>query len=292
LATSTVTPRPTNFVLVTDYGAKGDGSTTDNTSIQNAVNAAVAAGKAVIVNVSAAGGTYLIDSNNGINLPSNTMIYFDSGAKFIEKAGTTNSVPKIINSLNASNINIIAPVIVGDRNYHTTPAGEYGMGLYIRSCTNVYIENPNISNCWGDAVYLGDGGGAQTWCENVTIKNANFNNNRRQGISVISVKGLQILDPIITNTNGTDPQCGIDFEPNTTSQFLQGITVTNPFIQNNAQHGIHVWIGFGPGANPIDITVTNAVNVKNNLKGNYYVGGSNSSTKGYIKIDGTYYLNK
>lgn len=283
-----VSPRPTNFVLVTDFGATGNGTSDDTSKIQSAVNAAVSQGKAVIVPV----GNYRINPNVGINLPSNTTIYFDNGAVFTSLA-TSAGFYKIINALNVSNINIIGyPKIVGDRDIHIGTSGESGMGLYIRSCTNVYIENANISKCWGDAIYLGNGGGAQTYNQNVTVKNCVLDNNRRQGISVISVRGLQIINPTITNTHGTDPQSGIDFEPNNTTEWLQNITVTNPNIQYNANHGIHFWLGFGPGSNPISIDVTNASNVKNNGNGNIYFGGANSSTRGYVKIDGTYYLNR
>jgi hypothetical protein len=288
LSSVDVSPRPTNYVLVTDYGATGNGTSDDTSNIQSAVNAASSQGKAVIVPV----GNYRINPNVGINLPSNTTIYFDNGAVFTSLA-TSAGLYKIINALNVSNINIIGyPKIVGDRDIHIGTSGESGMGLYIRSCTNVYIENANISKCWGDAIYLGNGGGAQTYNQNVIIKNCVLDNNRRQGISVISVKGLQIINPTITNTHGTDPQSGIDFEPNNTTEWLQNITVTNPNIQFNANHGIHFWLGFGPGSNPISIDITNASNVKNNTNGNIYFGGANSSTRGYVKIDGTYYLNR
>jgi hypothetical protein len=283
-----VSARPTNYVLVTDYGATGNGTSDDTSKIQSAVNAAASQGKAVIIPV----GNYRINPDVGVNLPSNTTIYFDNGAVLTSLASSSGFY-KMINALNVSNINIIGyPKIVGDRDIHIGTSGESGMGLYIRSCTTVYIENANISKCWGDAIYLGNGGGAQTYNQNVIIKNCVLDNNRRQGISVISVKGLQIISPTITNTHGTDPQSGIDFEPNNTTEWLQNITVTNPNIQFNANHGIHIWIGFGPGSNPISIDITNASNIKNNTNGNIYFGGANSSTKGYIKIDGTYLLNK
>jgi hypothetical protein len=283
LSAPTVSTRPTNYLSVS-----ASNGTDDTTAIQNTINSAVGQGKAIIVPA----GTYKINPAVGINLPSNTTIYFDSGAVF-QSLATSNSLYKIINMVNVSNVNIIGyPKIIGDRDIHTGTGGESGMGIALYSASNVYIENANISKCWGDGIYLGDSGGAQRYNSNVTIKNVVCDNNRRQGISVISAIGLTITSPTLINTNGTDPQSGIDFEPNNTSQYLQNIVMTDPFIQNNANHGIHFWIGFGPGSNPISITITNASNVKNNAKGNIYFGGTQSNTVGFVKIDGTYYLNK
>jgi len=283
LSAPTVTARPTNYLSVS-----APNGTDDTSAIQTVVNNAVAASKAVIVPA----GTYKINPDVGVNLPTGTTIYFDSGAVF-QSLATSNELYKIINMVGVSNINIIGyPKIIGDRDIHTGTGGEHGMGIGMYSTTNVYIENANISKCWGDGIYVGDKGSGQRYCSNTTIKNVVCDNNRRQGISVISAIGLTITSPTLINTNGTDPQSGIDFEPNNTSQYLQNITMTDPFIQNNANHGIHFWIGFGPGANPISITITNASNVKNNAKGNIYFGGTQSNTVGYVKIDGTYYLNK
>jgi hypothetical protein len=165
------------------------------------------------------------------------------------------------------------------------------MGIYCRSSSNVYIENADISWCDGDGIYLGNTGSGQTYNSNVTLKNVICSNNSRNGISVISADGLTITSPTLTNNNGTLPKCGIDFEPNLTTERLANITMTDPFIQNNGAEGIHFWMK-NLGSYPISITITNMTNVKNNATGSVYYGGTTSVLKGYVTIDGKYYLNQ
>lgn len=285
----TTSARPTNYLTAT-----APNGTDDTSNLQTTINSAASQGKAVIV----PSGTYKINVDIGLNLPSNTTLWFDNGASFTALASSASSstVTKIINILNATNVNIIGyPKIVGDWLIHTGltyPAGyEYGMGIYCRSSTNVYIENIYISNCNGDGIYLGNSGSGNTYNSNVTLKNIICDNNSRNGISVISADGLTLTSPVLTNSHGTLPKCGIDFEPNLSTERLANITMTDPYIQGNGAEGIHFWMK-NLGSYPISITITNMTNVINNATGSVYYGGTTATLKGFVKIDGTYYLNQ
>jgi hypothetical protein len=289
LSAPNVSTRPTNYLQM---GAPSGGD--DTSALQTTINSAASQGKAVILPPN----VYKVSVDVGLNLPSNTTLWFDSGATLQALASSANSstVTKIININNVSNINIIGyPNLIGEWQIHignTYPAGqEYGMGIYCRSSTNVYIENAKITYCDGDGIYLGNSGGTQTYNSNVTLKNVICDHNSRNGISVISADGLTITSPTLTNNNGTLPKCGIDFEPNGTTERLANITMTDPYIQGNGQEGIHFWMK-NLGSYPISITITNMANVKNNVTGSVYYGGTTATLKGYVKIDGTYYLNQ
>lgn len=98
--------------------------------------------------------------------------------------------------------------IIGDKTNHTGTKGEWGMGIFIWDGNNVTISGVNISDCWGDCVYIGGNS------DNVLIDNCNLDNGRRQGISITSGGKIEIINTQITNVGGTAPETGIDIEPN------------------------------------------------------------------------------
>ena len=60
------------------------------------------------------------------------------------------------------------------------------MGVEIRDSQNISISNMSIDKMWGDAIYVGTAGKNSTY--NIKLNNIRMNENRRQGISIISVK--------------------------------------------------------------------------------------------------------
>lgn len=198
----------------------------------------------------------LIDSK-GITLNNNNKLIFGKKSKLLlEPNDKTNY--EIIRIHNVKNVTLYYPNIVGDRKSHIGTKGEWGMGISIRGSENVNIYNPTISNCWGDGIYIGTGKQMNT---DIVIKNAFLNNNRRNGISVISAVGLDIVNPLIANTNGVRPMAGIDFEPNNNLENLKKITVTNPITYNNSLRGILFALNNIYGANErnIDVVIKNHI---------------------------------
>lgn len=98
--------------------------------------------------------------------------------------------------------------IVGDKFTHTGTEGEWGMGIHISNAKNVTVSDLTIKNCWGDCIYI------NKQSKNVVIDGCRLDHGRRQGISVICADGVTIRKCVITNVGGTNPQYGIDIEPN------------------------------------------------------------------------------
>lgn len=143
--------------------------------------------------------------------------------------------------------------------HYVVNVGEWGHGIVLRGCTNVEIENVRVSNCWGDGLLI-SGNTNQSYCEDVKIRNFYSDNNRRQGISVASVKKLNMDNIHLTNTNGTAPNAGLDLEPDADTQFLEGIRINNLYTENNAGSGILIYLVNFVNAgvkNTIDIVITN-----------------------------------
>lgn len=179
----------------------------------------------------------LLINDKGLKIKSNSVLVFNKNSKLFLSPSNKSSYD-ILNIYGKENVIIFSPTIVGDRNTHNGNSGEWGMGISIRSSKNITIINPNISNCWGDGIYLGTVGNVPNF--NVVIEFGVINNNRRNGISVVSIDKLKISNLIISNTNGISPQVGIDFEPNNVKDLLKNITLSNLYTYNNKFAGIFV----------------------------------------------------
>lgn len=98
--------------------------------------------------------------------------------------------------------------LIGDKFTHTGKEGEWGMGIEFRGASNATLSGLTIKDCWGDCVYIGRKSG------NVTIENCQLDNGRRQGISITEADSVVVRSCTILNVSGTNPQYGIDVEPN------------------------------------------------------------------------------
>lgn len=189
-------------------------------------------------------------------VPSNTIIEFDEKTT-IELKNHNADKYKVFACTDIENVRFINVSINGRKDLNSATTGEWGMGISLRGVNNVYLENVTVTNCWGDGIYIGSTTN-QNYCANVIIERFKLNNNRRQGISLISAKKLIIRDGEISGTNGVNPSDGMDIEPNVNTEFLQGIVIDNVTTRDNFGSGIKIFLGFYEGSlNEIDITIRN-----------------------------------
>jgi hypothetical protein len=296
-ATGPITAKPLSYVEVTAYGATGSDSTDVTSKIQSAINDASSKGTAL----SFPAGTYWINPATGLTIPSNMTIWFDQGAT-VKALGTSSSTYFMLKIWNATNVKILGyPTLVGDKTLHVGTGGESGMGFGLANSSNVLIENANVTNCWGDGIYIGDNTGAAVpYNKDITVLNSIFDANRRQGMSVISAVNLTVKNCKFTNTTGNTagPCAGVDFEPNRVNQLFQNVNFDSCTFTNNQGHGI--WGDFyyiNASANPVSINITNSI-VSGNLGQIYGTPGvqsqiaTRSTVKGYVKVNGTFIYNK
>ena len=115
-------------------------------------------------------------------------------------------------------------------------------GLSISKCSNVSVVGIEIAETGGDGLYL-------RWIINVNVFNVTTEGAYRNGLSVISAKGLRVLDCTFANTGntgkyngadaitpldgGTAPRAGVDLEPNGESEVLLNVTFRNCVARGN-----------------------------------------------------------
>lgn len=170
-------------------------------------------------------------NKKGITIPANREIYFRKNSSILLK-GNNQTNYQILRLHNVANIKLYNPQIIGDRKTHFGTVGEWGMGISVVSARNIKIYNAQVSNCWGDGIYIAGNS------YNISIKFGVLDNNRRNNISVVSVDSLLIDRIFLSNANGTNPQSGLLFEPNNGSNKIKSVYVNNIITYNNAFSGL------------------------------------------------------
>jgi len=230
----------------------------------------------------------LLINEKGLKIKSGARIYFQNKSSLIMKSNSMANYG-IISINNANNVIIYSPVVVGDRNKHIGNKGEWGMGIYILGSKNIHILHPNISNCWGDGIYIGRSGSESS--DNIEIIKGVINNCRRNGISITDGKNIKIQNSIISNTNGTSPMCGIDIEPNDNKATIDSINILNLTTFNNANAGVLIVLNsiLGQQEKKIRIKIENHIDDSSNV--GLCLGGYNIQNSKFKSLSGSIVIN-
>lgn len=220
----------------------------------------------------------ILINDKGLKLRTNNHLLFQRNSALVLKP-TSKSQYYLLMIDGVQNVAVYYPKIMGDRQKHLSSKGQWGMGIWIKNSKNIEIFSPTISNCWGDGIYLGHEKEASV-NENVKIVNGVLDNNRRNGISIISGRNIEINNVFISNTNGQNPQSGIDIEPNSNDDILENIKLLNIETFNNTMNGIVVSIGnlSGQKKKEISIKIDNHKDTYSYLGLSFLMSRHNSTT--------------
>jgi hypothetical protein len=232
--------------------------------------------------------------NKPLNLVSNQEIIFADGVVIQAKQdcfkGVTDS---LFRGVNLTNVTLTgkgkATLRMRKTDYQDAmrykPA-EWRSGISLYDCANVTLRGFTIEKTGGDGLYLGASVNGTN--KNVLVENMNFDDNHRQGISVISVDGFLVRNSRFTNTSGTPPQAGIDFEPNHAGQRLVNCVLEDCIFTGNAGDGIDIYaVHLNGDSPPISITVNRSL-IANNTRGGF---AATLTTTGVNPVGGTVTFN-
>jgi len=161
---------------------------------------------------------------------------------------------------------------------------EWRHGLVFSGCRNVRIQDLTIEKTGGDGIYLG-----ASWKRgpnrDVVIRRVNCSDNHRQGISVISAENLLIEDCRLSNTKGTEPQAGIDFEPNSPGDSLINCVVRKCVAENNAGTGFQICPQFlNSSSKPLSIYLEDCVSRSNKQHAIHLCSAQKDPPRGLLRI--------
>ncbi|HJW46370.1 MAG TPA: right-handed parallel beta-helix repeat-containing protein [Lysobacter sp.] len=223
-------------INVRDKGARGDGQHDDTAAFQAAIDALPDAGGTVQVPA----GTYLIDALKYVNLRSRMHLQLSPDAKLV---AIPNDFKRsyVLYAFKVSDVEISGGQIVGERAKHQGTEGEWGHGIQLRGASKVTVRNIRISDCWGDGICIGGADERQaTPSDDIFIANVVCTGNRRQGLSIGRSRNVRVYDSEFSNTAGTNPQFGIDIEPDRPGG-TSGIHIENCVVRNNRGGGIQIY---------------------------------------------------
>ena len=227
---------------VRDYGAFGDGAHDDTAAIQRAIDSLPSTGGTVLVPA----GTYLIDALRSVQLRSSMHLKLDAGAILKAKPNGSEQYNVVLVD-SRTNVEISGGQIIGERDQHAGTTGEGGHGIRIRGSQHVTIRDIRISKGWGDGITVGPKPRYKqhyVYSQDVAIANVVCTENRRNGLSIGNVIGIQVWDSEFSYTNGTAPQCGIDIEPDQDidgNGYCDQVLISNCAMSHNARYGVNVW---------------------------------------------------
>lgn len=172
-------------------------------------------------------GVYEIELIDGVGVrPKNgSKITFEEGARIKVKRNKLD-VYCVIDLRGRKDITLNNPDIEGDKYEHLSKTGEWCYGINVAECSNIIINNAKVTKMWGDGIYLRE-------CENIKIYSPFLSDNRRQGLSILSGKDIEIHDLVAENTGGTNPGYGIDIEPDWNGDSVTGLRIYRPTVRNN-----------------------------------------------------------
>lgn len=265
------------------YGAKGDGLTDDTAAIQDALDAAGNIGNGATVLIPP--GVYMINAvlNSGGALypKSNTNIHLEGTLRCIPNdAGTSGNVYSVVYCKDVSNVSITGGGrIEGDRDDHDGTSGEFGHCLRINGCSDIKVDGITCVDAWGDGIVISGGAGATNPSSTrVYLSNITCDNNRRQGLSIISATEVVVSNCVFSNTNGTAPQAGVDIEPNP-GETAADITLTGCQFIGNAGAGL---LMYGNGATLTRINIVGGISRGNSGRGAFIQYADGVAVSGFI----------
>lgn len=262
-------PGPATVVL-TSFGTAGRGA--DDTAIfQKSLNKAAIKGQILEIPT----GIYNV---RPLYIPANSSVVLDPGTVIQATPGYGEN-DHLVNISDVQNVSISGTpgqsiFRMSKTEYRT---GEFRHCLAIEGATNVTIDGIQCNDSGGDGAYIGVG--RQGYSANIKILNSGFDNNRRQGLSLISGRNIVISNCTFTNTSGTAPSAGIDIEPNRASDFLQDIVIDSSSSIGNEGSGLVFGIQrLNATSPPISIKVSNFKSEKNRESGFYATNEQDSAT--------------
>lgn len=201
------------FVSVTDYGAKGDGTTNDSTAIQSALDALKDTGGIIYFPQ----GTYRLNTN--VLFYSNQTLWFENGAKLLQGASIDNLLMSYcgndVGEYNGTHDCVIYGAVFDGGTYTTN-----NTLVGIVHCKNITFENCTFKNAYGKWHNL-----EINSSYNVKVINCDFEGSRKN-----HEDGCMIQIDAINNTN-TWPWNNRGLVDNTASKYVE---ICNSIFHDNS----------------------------------------------------------
>tara|TARA_B100001750_G_scaffold248564_1_gene281293 strand:- start:106269 stop:107573 length:1305 start_codon:yes stop_codon:yes gene_type:complete len=201
----------------------------------------------------------------------NKVIIIDEGVEINATSGVYGKGDALFKFIDCSNIQILGNRNLICMNKDEYITGEWRHGFSFLGSEMMVLRNVQIKDTGGDGVYIA-GSQKNIKSNDIVIDGIISSNNKRQGMSVISVANLKVTNSIFEKTIGTLPEAGVDFEPNRKDEELVNIFFENCEFKNNGHAGIVLALGkLTSDSEPVSITFKNCILRENHREENRYI---------------------
>jgi FG-GAP-like repeat len=247
-----------------------------------------------------------------IKLKSNQEIRFEQDVVVKAKSGSfLSNTTSLFQALGVNNIKLVgegigasqATLAMNRNEFSATNLNSYGHIIAIEGTDNYTISGLTLTGAGGDGIIIDSYSYGEpiptpntlNYSDRGIIDNVTSNNNRRNGLGIISAQNLLVTNSKFTNSSLTSPATGIDIEPDFSYNRLSNIKLNNVDISGNQGHGLALILNaLDNNSTPISIDVNGATidgNEATGIKiGSYatpaYPNGNdpNSTPNGVINI--------
>ena len=262
---------PNNSEVCKVFLQEGESKDIANSNMDNLNNALQCAHKNNITYLKVPKGNYYFNVYDGvgksilIDFPNITLDLNESIFNVYQNNSTSYNLIKITNP-EPGFVTIKNGTLIGDRAKHTCVDGSpmtckdgillcpndypypsmhgFAHGVVIFT-EDVNIENLKVSGMVGDGIYVNisvTDNAKKNGIINIT--NNIIENCRRNGISIIDGRNINIKNNIIRYMHGTSPQAGIDFERNADTQYYENVLIEgNSIYGNDGRWSIQIFNG-------------------------------------------------
>ncbi len=218
------------------FGALGDGRSDDTAAIQACIDRAPAGG---VVRLRR-GAVYRIDTNRNPSwnqfggLRMRSRITLDLNGAELRALPSEHTAGAVVQAPRVDGWRILGPGrIIGERSVHRGRAGEWGMGIAAFAGRGWTIgPDIEVADCWGDGIYLGPLETPGMFCEDFLISGVRVSRCRRNGISITGGRNGRLENLRIESIGGTNPEGGIDLEPDHREHPNRNITISGGTIRD------------------------------------------------------------
>ena len=222
---------PPGAVLASSFGFNSNDSS-------EAFKDALQSNNSVIV-IDKQSSDWIIKPTKIFSLENKTII-FESGVVLRAKPGAyPNATDQMLQLVYPENITIEGYGATFRMNKSEYTNGEHRHALTIQDGDNITVKGLVLRDAGGDGILI-SGLQPGTYSNNVTIEDVTCVNNRRNGLSITSGQNIWVRNSDFSQSNGHNPETGVDLEPNYTNDRLVNINFNNCTFSGNDSAGFQV----------------------------------------------------